>query len=501
MSTGFDLLIRNGTVVTASGTQRADVAILGGRIAAIGSGLTGARREIDASGKLVLPGGIDSHCHIEQISSFGIMCADDFYSATVSAAFGGTTTTISFAAQHRDELDARRARRLPRRAREKAVIDYAFHLIVANPSRADARATICPQAIGEGLRSFKLFMTYDRMRLTDEQILDVLAVARARRRAGDGARREPRHDRLAREAAWWSAGNTLPRYHAICHARSAEAEAINRVIALAELVDAPILIVHVSTHRRHRRDPRGARARAEGLRRDLPAVPVPDREGPRPRRARRRDVLLQPAAARRGRAGGVLGRAWPTARSRCIRRITRPTASTRRASCPRARRPRSRTMANGVPGLELRLPLLFTDGVAGGRIDLDRVRAARRRRTTRASTACTRARARSRSAPTPTSRSGIRTSSERSARRCCTTRSATRLTRGASSPAGRQTVISRGDVIVDDGELHAERGRGQLLAREIAESALPADLQVPEVAQLEAWGTPLPAEPRLHATE
>src|SRR4051812_19746592 len=96
----LDLVIRGGTVATAEKTFRADVGIQGETVAALGEGLS-AKRTIDATGKLVLPGGVDSHCHIEQLSSMGVMTADDFHSATVSAACGGTTTVIPFCAQHR----------------------------------------------------------------------------------------------------------------------------------------------------------------------------------------------------------------------------------------------------------------------------------------------------------------------------------------------------------------------------------------------------------------
>src|SRR6266436_2359185 len=96
----YHLVIRGGTVATGRGTFAADVAISGESIAAIGDGLPAGAREIDAKGKLVLPGGVDSHAHIEQVSAAGILNADSFESATVSAAFGGTTTVISFAAQH-----------------------------------------------------------------------------------------------------------------------------------------------------------------------------------------------------------------------------------------------------------------------------------------------------------------------------------------------------------------------------------------------------------------
>src|SRR5246127_5561566 len=96
----YDMIIRGGRVATATDVFEADVAISGETISAIGRGLGPAKREIDAKGKLVLPGGVDSHCHIEQLSAAGIMNADTFQSATTSAAFGGTMTVISFAAQH-----------------------------------------------------------------------------------------------------------------------------------------------------------------------------------------------------------------------------------------------------------------------------------------------------------------------------------------------------------------------------------------------------------------
>src|SRR5437868_15456535 len=94
----YDLVIRNGTVATAADTTVCDIGVRGGTIVALGQGLAAGAQDIDARGKLVLPGAIDSHCHNEHKSSAGVMCADDFYSATASAAFGGTTTVIPLAA-------------------------------------------------------------------------------------------------------------------------------------------------------------------------------------------------------------------------------------------------------------------------------------------------------------------------------------------------------------------------------------------------------------------
>ena len=129
----LDLVIRNGTVVTAADSARCDVGIQGGRIVALAERLPAAAREIDARDRLVLPGGVDSHCHIEQLSGMGIWNADDFFSGTVSAAYGGTTTVIPFAAQHRGQSMVEVVADYRERAK-KAVIDHAFHMIVSDPS-------------------------------------------------------------------------------------------------------------------------------------------------------------------------------------------------------------------------------------------------------------------------------------------------------------------------------------------------------------------------------
>src|SRR5215475_1667378 len=172
----FDLTVRNGTVATDVATSAVDIGVTGGRIAVLAPGLPAGARDLDARGKLVLPGGIDSHCHIEQLSSMGKMTADDFYSGTVAAAFGGTTTIVPFAAQHRGGSILAVIDDYTKRAAEKAVVDYAFHLIVADPTE-HALAVELPEAIKRGITSFKVYMTYDLLRLTDDQMLDVLAVA------------------------------------------------------------------------------------------------------------------------------------------------------------------------------------------------------------------------------------------------------------------------------------------------------------------------------------
>src|SRR5262249_22913599 len=240
----YDLVIRGGTVVTAADTTVCDIGIRDGVVATLGQGLPAGAREIDASGKLVLPGGIDSHCHIEQRSSAGVVCADDFYSATVAAAFGGTTTVIPFAAQHRGQSVRRVVEEYHEAARPKAVIDYAFHLIISDPTEQILGQEL-PALIRDGYTSFKVYMTYDLLQLDDGQMLDILALAR-RERAFVMVHAE-NHDMIK----WLTArllehGRGAPRYHAVSHARLAEGEAANHAISLAELLDVPILLVHVS---------------------------------------------------------------------------------------------------------------------------------------------------------------------------------------------------------------------------------------------------------------
>src|ERR1700722_16819492 len=157
----YDLVIRGGRVATVSDVFEADVAVSGETIVAIGRGLPGGRREIDPGGKLVLPGGVDSHAHIEQLSAAGIMNADTFESATVSAAFGGTTTVIPFAAQHVGMQLPQVLEDYHALAKKGAVIDYAFHMIIADPTEAALRDHV-PKLVKAGHATIKVFMTYDR---------------------------------------------------------------------------------------------------------------------------------------------------------------------------------------------------------------------------------------------------------------------------------------------------------------------------------------------------
>lgn len=243
--TPFDLVIRNGSVVTASDLFKADIGVRDGVIDTIGRALREGRRDIDATGCFVLPGGVDTHCHIEQMTAAGVKNADTFESATRSAAHGGTTTVIPFAAQQRGEDLWQTVRNYHELANRGALVDYAFHMILTNPDSKTLEQDL-PRLIAEGHSSIKLFMTYDRLFVDDERILDIMMVAR--RFGAMICVHAENHGMIAWSAKkLLNAGLAAPKYQADAHSRLAEAEAITRLIALSQLVDQPVTIFHVSS--------------------------------------------------------------------------------------------------------------------------------------------------------------------------------------------------------------------------------------------------------------
>ena len=363
----FDLVIRNGTVVTIADAMCCDVGIVGEKIVELGQSLADGSNEVDATNCLVLPGGIDSHCHIEQKSSAGIECADDFYTATVSAAFGGTTTVIPFAAQHRGQsvqsvVDAYHASAGP-----KAVVDYAFHLIVTDPTPAVLDNEL-PWLFNNGYTSVKVYMTYDLLKLSDHEILKVLQVARR-----EGAMVMV-HAENYEVISWLTqrlleAGHVEPRYHAVAHAGMAEAEASHRAINLAHLADVPVLLVHVSEPEaidaiRTAQD-RGLRVYGETCPQYLFLTADDlDRSGmdgalyccsPPPR-----DEQAQSAVWR-----GLQNKTFQVFSS--DHAPYRLDETGKLAAGPNAP---FHKIGAGVPGLELRLPLLFSEGVNQRRLDI-----------------------------------------------------------------------------------------------------------------------------------
>ena len=241
----FDTVIRNGTIVTASDTYAADVGITKGTIAAIGAGLPieNAGKVIEAGGRLVMPGGIDVHTHLDMPFG-GTTSADDFETGTVAAAFGGTTMLIDFAIQYKGQTLRQAFDTWMKKANGKAVIDYSFHCIITE--LADAQLDEMKALVKEGVPTFKLFMAYPGVFMLDDA-----SIFRAMRTAADSGGMICMHaenggaiDVIVQRAL--AEGKKAPKYHALTRPTTAEAEATNRAIALAEMAGAPVYIVHLS---------------------------------------------------------------------------------------------------------------------------------------------------------------------------------------------------------------------------------------------------------------
>jgi dihydropyrimidinase len=238
------ILIRNGRIVTAVDDYRADVLIEGEVVSVIGARLdVEADRVIDAAGKLVIPGGIDPHTHME-LPFGGTQASDDFRTGTIAAAFGGTTTIIDFAVQYKGEALRQGLDNWHAKAEGKAAIDYGFHLIVTDLE--DERVPELYKAMDEGVSSFKLFMAYPGVFLADDATI-FRAMSAAGQRGGlicMHAENGIVINEIIKRAL--AEGRTAPKYHALTRPTVAEAEGVHRAIRIAEMAESPVYIVHLS---------------------------------------------------------------------------------------------------------------------------------------------------------------------------------------------------------------------------------------------------------------
>lgn len=367
----YELVIRGGTVVTASDTVKADVGIRAGRIAAVAESLPDGAKTIDASGLLVMPGGIDSHVHLAQPAFGGPAMADGFESGTRSAIAGGTTTVLPFALQPRGASLRASVVNYHKEADGQSYCDYGFHLIVTDPT-ASVLGQELPALVDDGYTSFKVFMTYDDMVLNDRQLLEVFDCAR-----GCGALVMVHcegYDAIRfMTQKLEAAGKTAPYYHALSRPQSVEREATHRAISHAELTDVPIMVVHVSG-----REPmeqirwaqqRGLKVYGETCPQyvaltadDLKGLNMDESGGKYVCSPPPRDALSWEAIWEGIRTGvfqtfssdhcpffyeGEMGKLNPKARTSF------------------------RWVPNGIPGVETRLQILFSKGVVEGRISLN----------------------------------------------------------------------------------------------------------------------------------
>lgn len=362
----FDLVVRGARLGLEGGWHEGDdVGIAGGRIAAIGRGLVGGR-VIDGAGRWLLPGGIDAHCHLDQPDWGGARCHDDFDSGGRAAILGGTTTLVPFAMPAPGQTMLEGLARALGRAEGRCPVDYGLHA-VATPHAGPIAAQV-PELVGAGVPSVKAFMTYEGFAMDDGRLLELMQSCRAH---GAGVLVHAENDAILR----WMRGRLgeAPRDHLgphlLVHAEAAERDAVARMGVLAEVTGARVVIVHVSGRAGLEEL---ARARARGvaiLGETCPQYVMLDGSVlARPEGESLRAVFAPPP---RGKdAAGALWQAlaagglalWSSDHSPCPLEDRFPPGAPRDFA----------HVTSGVPGLETRLPVLFSEGLVAGRIALGR---------------------------------------------------------------------------------------------------------------------------------
>jgi dihydropyrimidinase len=476
-----DLVIKGGLVATETAVFVADIGITNETIVAIGQDLPMGRSEIDAAGRIVTPGGVDSHCHIEQLAASGLMNADTFETATVSAAMGGTTTVIPFAAQHVGMSLKAVVEDYHARAEHGAVVDYAFHMILADP-RPEILKDELPALVEAGHSSLKVFLTYDRLRVADEQFLDVLWAAR--QHGCMVCVHAENHGMIS----WMGKklvekGLTAPKYHVPSHPRLAEAEAINRAIAMAVLVDQPLMIFHVSTAEGaatiRRWQGEGAKVFGETCTQYLTLTSAdldkPGIEG---------GMWICSPPLREHADQEALWSALANGTLTTVSSDHAPYRMDESGKLAKGPQPSFKEMANGMAGLELRLPVLFDAMVKKGHMGLQQfVRL---------------------TASEPARIYGLAPKKGTIAigadadlvvwdgeKKTTITHETTHDRSGYSAYAGREIegwpicVVRRGQVIVRDGTLEAQPGSGRFLPRAGGAYAAPTGRQTAELRLLD----------------
>ncbi len=240
----MDIILKGGEIVSPQGSYRGDVEIKDGKISRIGEDLTSpTARTIDVSGKLLFPGFIDTHTHFK-LDAGDFFTADDFYTGTKAAIAGGTTTILDFATQNKGETLCEALENWHKKAEDQCSCDYSFHMSISQwtPEIREELKTMTAQ----GITSYKLYMAYDNLKVRDDEILDIL---KAIKEQGGIVGVHCENGDLINELIYEekAKGNLSPKAHPVSRPDEIEAEAVNRLLTIARLAEAPVNIVHLSS--------------------------------------------------------------------------------------------------------------------------------------------------------------------------------------------------------------------------------------------------------------
>ena len=363
----MSVLVKNGNIVTAVDNYVADILVDDGKVRTIGLDLAAqADKTIDATGKYVIPGGIDPHTHLD-FPFGGTVTSDDFQTGTIAAAFGGTTSIVDFAVQQRGHSLIQALEEWHRKAEGKAAIDYGFHMVILD--LPDNRLPELDDLVRQGVTSYKLFMAYlGAVMVDDSTIFKTMT-----RAADNGAlvclHAEHGHmiDVLVKEAL--AQGHTEPKYHAITRPTTAEAEATHRVVRMAEVAQAPVYFVHLSCFEALQ-EVQAARARQKHvyaetcphyLTLDNSLYDQEEFEGAK--------YVLTPPLREKWHQDEL----WDGLRRNDLQVVSTDHAAFRFSDQKTMGKGDFSRIPNGGPGIENRLSLLYTRGVASGLIDMNRL--------------------------------------------------------------------------------------------------------------------------------
>ena len=363
----MSVLIKNGHIFTAVDSYVADILVDDGKIRTIGIDLTAdAEKTIDATGKYVIPGGVDPHTHLD-FPFGGTVSSDDFSTGTIAAAVGGTTSIVDFVVQQRGQALTEALEIWHQKAEGQAAIDYGFHMIVQD--LPDHRLPEMDEMVRQGVTSFKMFMAYRGAVMVDDDTIFKAMVRASDKGAMICLHAEHGHmiDVLVQQAL--AQGHTAPRFHASTRPPVTEAEATHRAIRMAEIADAPVYFVHLSCTEaleqvqaaRSRQNYVYAETCPHYLTLDDSMYDQEGFEGAK--------YVLTPPLRDKGHQEEL----WKGLRRNDLQVVSTDHCAFRFGDQKTLGVNDFSKIPNGGPGIENRLSLLYTHGVASGLMDLNRL--------------------------------------------------------------------------------------------------------------------------------